>query len=202
MKQLKILGLAAVVTGALMAFVGAGAASATELTCTNPPSTKVMCTSTLIHATSVGGKWVLDSPLGNVECHSTIISSTITTGSSTETPSAEGAVTFTECNHPVFVLRNGTLEIHTEGSTANHNGTLTSTGLEFTVEEFGFHCIYTTNNTTIGTVTGSSTTGGKAKLDISATIPRTGGRAGGFCGSSAPMTGTYQIEAPEWLDVT
>ncbi len=202
MKYLKMLGLAAIAAGALMAFVGAGPASATELTCTNPPGTKVMCTTTTtIHTTTVGGKAVLDSPLGNVECHSTTHSTTVTTGSSTETPSGEGSLSFTECNHTVSVLKNGTLEIHTEGSTANHNGTLTSSGSEVTVEEFGFHCIYTTNNTTIGTVTGSSTTGGKAKLDISATIPRTGGRSGGFCGGSAPWTGTYQVESPEWLDI-
>ena len=199
MRYLKILGLALGAAGAVVAFAGAGAASATELTCTNPPGTKVMCTTT-IHATTMTVV-TLDLPTGNFQCHSTFHVLSQSTGGATSTPSGEDVISFTECPETVSVLRNGTLEIHTEGSTANHNGLVTTSGLEFTIEGFGFHCIFTTNSTTLGTLTGSSTTGGKATLDISATIPRTGGRSGGFCGSSAPMTGTYQIEAPEWLDV-
>ena len=73
MKYLKTVGLAAMAVGVLMAFVGAGSASATELTCTEPAGTKVMCpTGTVSHATSEGYLVFASSTLGNVECEFTI----------------------------------------------------------------------------------------------------------------------------------
>lgn len=219
MKYLKMLGLAAIAAGALMAFAGAGTASATELTCTEPAGTKVMCgIGTVIHSESEGHA-VLDSIIGKIECNSTVEGATTNTGSATETVDGEISVlSFTGCTTAVVkVLKNGNLEIHTQITTIedpgsppvitevtdgiNGNGTLTSTGAEVTVETFGFHCIFTTKNTKIGTVTGSSTTGGSATLDISATIPRTGGRSGSFCGASAPWTGSYKVTKPTWIDV-
>ena len=214
MQHVKTLGLAAVAAAALMAFVGAGTASATELTCTNPPGTKVVCpaSTTVIHAASEGHAVLDSSILGNVECNSTVEGLVTTAGDATHTASGSikfGGLTFTNCTSAVVqVLSYGTFEIHTEGTGANNNGTLTSTGAEWTVEKAGFHCIFSTNGTDIGTVTGSTTVA-KAKgvetatatLDISATIPRTGGRSGAFCGPSAPLTGSYSIDNPDWLDV-
>ncbi len=228
MKYLKMLGLAAIAAGALMAFAGAGTASATELTCTNPLGTKVMCETGSVLKSESEGHAVLDSLIGNVECVSTVESKQLNTGSSTETVKGEiTALTFTGCTRAavVTVLAKGTLEIHTdpadpvgsEGKTGN--GTLTSTGTEVTVEQSGFHCIFKTKETDIGTLTGASTATVEnanhelvfthmATLDISATIPRTGGRSGAFCGSSAPWTGSYTVTSAGpaagnngWLDV-
>ena len=219
MKYLKMLGLAAIAAGALMAFAGAGTASATTLTCTNPPGTRVVCpTGTVIKAESEGHA-TLDSIIGNIECASTVEGSTSNEGSSTETVSGNiSALTFTGCTNSavVTVLAKGSLEVHTdpadpEGKSGKTgNGTLTSTGTEVTVEQSGFHCIFKTNGTDIGTLTGATTATNAAKefthmatLDISATIPRTGGRSGIFCGSSAPWTGSYTVVSPNngWLDV-
>lgn len=206
MKHLKILGLTAITAAALMAFVGVGTASATTLTCTEPAGTKVTCkTGTVISAASEGHTIVDSSALGNVECNSTIEGTTANTGGSSETVSGTikfGGLTFTNCTSAVVqVISYGTFEIHTEGTSANGNGTLTSTGAEWTIEKAGFHCIYSTKATDIGKITGSTTTTTTATLDISATLPRTGGRSGIFCGESSPWTGSYKINTPDWLDV-
>lgn len=203
MKYVKMLGLAAIAAAALMAFVGAGTASATELTCTEPEKVKVVCPAgTSIHA-EAESKVILHPPIGSIECsQSTVAGKTANKGSATETVS--GAIehlTFGECNATVHVLKNGSLEIHTQEASSNNNGTLTSSGAEVTVLFAGFHCIFGTNNTDLGTVTGSSTTGGTATLDIKATIPRIGGTSGIFCGSTAAWTGAYKANTPDWLDI-
>ncbi|HEX5525562.1 MAG TPA: hypothetical protein VFX44_00015 [Solirubrobacterales bacterium] len=214
MKYLKILGLAAIAAAALMAF--AGSASATTLTCTEPAGTKVTCPKgTLIESSSEGHAVLDNEALGNVECNSKVAGKTSNAGSSTETVSGNiETLTFENCTSAVVVvLAKGTLEIHTEytkeadghetqKTASTNNGTLTSTGAEVTVEKFGFHCIFKTNGTDLGTVTGSSNKGGAtATLDISARIPRTGGRSGIFCGESSPWTGSYIVNKPDWMDV-
>lgn len=219
MKSLKMLGLAAIAAGALMAFVGAGTASATELTCTNPPGTIVMCAApTHIHAeVEPETKVVLDPPFGAIECSKSTVTFYASTGSSTTTvvsvnssgvASELETLTFEGCNATVNVLKKGTLELHTTETNSNHDGLLTSTGAEVTVEFLGTHCIFKTTNTTIGHLTGSSTVAAARKeetgmptLDIKASIPRVGGRSGAFCGSEAQWTGNYTVTTPEWLDV-
>lgn len=209
MKHLKIAGLAAIAAGALM-LVGAGSASATELTCTNPPGTKVMCGEhTVLHGVSEG-HIVFDDVISPVSCDLTIEAETTNTGSSTTTVEAKvTSFTISGCTGPVVVsiLLNGTghplgtLIFHTQGAGANNDGTVTWTGTEITEEVSGFHCIYKPNETSFGTLTGSGTTQSTPTLDISATIPRTGGRSGAFCGTSAPMTGSVKFDSPDWLDI-
>ncbi|MGN6254286.1 MAG: hypothetical protein ACTHO8_04810 [Solirubrobacterales bacterium] len=204
MKQLKMLGFAAIAAGALMAFVGVGSASATTLTC---PSGTACPAGTTIKSVSEG-KAVLDAPFGNVECESTVEGHTTTTKEQEEhkeTPRAgvnDGPITslkWSNCGgDTVTTLATGSLTIESAGS---NNGTLKSTGSSVTVIHLGVHCIYETSGTTLGTVTGSSTTGGNATLDIKATIPRTGGNGGAFCGTSAPWTGSYKVTSPTSLDV-
>ncbi len=201
MKYIKMLGLAAVAAAALMAWVGAGTASATEITCGATPATTSKCAvGATIHATSIG-KAVLDAPFGNVECNSTVAGPVTTAGTSTTT--AKGNITtldWTNCGgDTVTTLASGSLEVHTEGGSANGNGTLTSTGARVTVIHLGVHCIYETNNTTIGTVTGSSNTKGHAVLDIKANVPQVSG--GFLCGASAPWTGSYTVVTPAALTV-
>jgi hypothetical protein len=203
MKYIKMLGLAAVAAAALMAFVGASTASATQLTSTDGA---ILKEKDFIHAENEG-KVILDPPFGAIECSQSTVSNKITNaGSSTTTVvGSVEALTFTLCNATVSVLKKGTLEFHTEtgteGTKNNNNGTLTSSGAEVTVEFLGTHCIFSTNNTDLGTVTGSATTGGNATLHISASIPRTGGRSGIFCGSTAAWTGAYKVTSPTPLNI-
>lgn len=201
MKYIKMLGLAAVAAAALMAFVGASTASATTLTGTG-------CVGELEGHCAIGteikaeneGKVILDPPFGAIECSvSNVAGKTTTTGGASETVVGEiETLTFSSCNATVTVLKKGTLEIHSLGSS---NGTLTSSGAEVTVQFLGTHCVFSTNNTDLGTVTGSTTTGGNATLDIKATIPRTGGTSGAFCGSTAAWTGAYKVTSPATLNV-
>lgn len=205
MKYLKILGLVAIAAAALMAFASAGTASATELTCTNAEHIEVMCSvGTVIHAVNEG-RIIWHPPFGAIECsESTIEGSTTNTGGGTETIKVSiSTISWGSCNATITVLRKGSLEIHTKGTSATE-GTVTSTGTEVTTEFIGTHCIYNTNGTDIGTLTGSTAptiNGRTATIDLEATIPRTGGRSGAFCGSTAQWTGAYEIDKPDWLGV-
>ncbi|HEX5527551.1 MAG TPA: hypothetical protein VFX44_10205 [Solirubrobacterales bacterium] len=192
MKYVKMLGLAAIAAAALMAFVGAGSASATTLTCEG----SACSVGANFHSES-NGKAVLDAPFGNVECNSTVQGEVT---SATEASVKITELKWTNCGSDnVVTLASGTLKITNIAGTKN--GTVTSTGAEVTVEHVGTHCIFKTNGTSLGTLTGTTTTGATGSFDISATIPRSGGRSGVFCGSSAPWTGSYSIDAPMTGDV-
>jgi hypothetical protein len=196
MKYIKMLGLAAVAAAALMAFMGAGTASAAKLT--SPAGTQLLA-GTVIKA-EAEGHVTLHPPIGSITCaKSSVEGKTTTAGGGNPTTTVKGEITlltFTECNATVTVLKKGTLEIHSLGG---GNGTLTSSGAEVTVSFSGFHCIFSTSNTDLGTVTGSGVTKSNATLDISATIPRTGGSSGVFCGSTAAWTGAYKVTQPNPL---
>jgi hypothetical protein len=208
MKYVKMLGLAAIAAAALMAFIGAGTASAATLTNGSGVHYPI---GTVIHAENEGHV-TLHPPFGSITCKtSTVEGTTTTTGGKNakgETETVKGHITSLSfgdhgksCNDggsTVTVLQKGTLEIHSLG---NGNGTLTSSGTEVTVVYLGFHCIFKTTNTDIGTVTGSSVTKSNATFDISATIPRTGGTSGAFCGATAQWTGSYRITKPNPLNI-
>ncbi|MGN6664006.1 MAG: hypothetical protein ACTHK6_07380 [Solirubrobacterales bacterium] len=189
MKCVKKLALMAVASAAVVVLGGVGSASATSLTC---GSGTLCAAETAIKAESEG-KATLDAPFGNVECNSTIEGHT-----TKESGSADGPITsltFTNCGgDTVTVLANGSVSAASGGQTS-------TAGIKITVIHTGIHCIYETNNTVLGTATGSSTTGGNATIDVSATIPRVGGTSGVFCGSSAPLTGNYKITSPSTLDL-
>ena len=199
MKHIKMLGLFAVLATALMAL--AGTASATILT---NKETKQLPVGTAIHANSENTVQpvTLHPPVGDITCTSSTVAGTIgNAGSGSTTVSGNNSsLTFGGCNATVTVLKAGSLEIHTRTATADGNGTLTSTGAKVTVVLFGVHCVFETNATDIGTLTGSKNVGGKtATLDIEATIPRTEGS--GLCGSTAQWTGNYVVDIPDYLDV-
>jgi hypothetical protein len=201
MKYLKMFGLAAMAATALMAFVGAGTASATVL-CKNNLNTE-KCSEpypagTKIEATSIGTA-KLDTSFKTIECNKVSGSGKLLqAGSSTTTPvGGEGTVTFSECNCEVKVLKTGTGEIHHIAGT--DNGTLTSTGAEATVScstIFGtVHCIYASNNTDAGTLTG----GNPAKEKVTMEVPRL--PTSGLCSEQATVTAEYEVTSPKPLYV-
>ncbi|HEX5988906.1 MAG TPA: hypothetical protein VFY75_01665 [Solirubrobacterales bacterium] len=195
MKYVKMLGLLAVAAAALMAF--AGTASATYLT--SPAGTTYTGT---IHAKSEGTT-TLHGEAFAVSCAASTVSGSVEFHS-TGTGTAGGKITtldFSECTFPVTVIANGSLEVHTKTASADGNGTLTSNGAKITIHgPFGINCLYETNNTDIGTLTGSKNTGKTATLDIdSSLIPRTGDSA--FCGAAGEWTGSYEVTTPDYLDV-
>ncbi|HEX5526941.1 MAG TPA: hypothetical protein VFX44_07050 [Solirubrobacterales bacterium] len=198
MSELKAFVLLAAALAAFGAF--AASASATELSAETENG--MVATGSTI-AAEAEGTTVLHPPFGNIECKKSGLSGkTTNTGGATETVSASiESLSFSECNATVTVLTKGTLEVHTRTESADGNGTLTSNGTEVTVEFVGTHCIFKTSNTDIGTLTGTQATRGSATLDIAATIARTGGRSGAFCGSTAQWTGSYKVTNPSAMTV-
>jgi len=209
MKQLKILGLAVVAAAALMAFVGTGTASATFTSlCKAPTTTEAglpICegehlypAQTRIHAElQVGSKLNIATAFGNIECNKSTLEAF--TEQKTEIPLGANvtAFTFGECNGIVQTIKNGTLDIELiDLPEWTHNGTLTFTGTEVTIEKAGLHCIYSPGDT--GTLTG----GVMATIDLVGTWPRTGGRSGALCGPNANVTGFYTFTSPEPLWVS
>jgi len=226
MKYLKILGLAAVSAAALMAFVGAGTASATVLcttegiknggvTGTTCPEGWAVPAKTKIHAVlEAETHATLTDENGNkvVTCkESTVEGETSNEGSQTETVSGGVTIlTFGNCSSPltggtctVATIKGGTLEIHwIEGS---HDGTLTSNGATVTTQctsIFGnIHCLYVTENTHLGRLTGSATTGGTATMDIeSAFISQE--PTSGLCPAKAFWDAKYLVTTPDVLNVS
>lgn len=189
MKHLKMLGLLAVAAAALLAFVGT--ASATTLT--SPTGTT---TTPTIHLSSVGHA-ITHSPIGTIECNLTVAFKVETHGAGTTADGKVSTLDFINCTgtRTFTSVKGGEMIIHW---TSGYNGTLTSTGLEvqFYDHSFGGTCIYTTNGTNLGAFTGGS----PAKLDLSATIARTGGTLGAFCGSTASWTGTLQSTSAIYVD--
>jgi hypothetical protein len=126
------------------------------------------------------------------------------TGTATETPRGPiSALTFTGCNCTVVVSTTGTgeLEVHVIGDTGN--GTVTGNGTTDTVScvtIFGtVHCQYTIENDHLGTLTGSSTTGGRATIDITVETKRE--PTSGLCDEEAIWHAKYEITTPATLDV-
>lgn len=107
--------------------------------------------------------------------------------------------TLSQCSTHVTVLKLGTVTIHPlEGSPGDATVTVSGTQVTSEATSMGMSCLYETNETDLGVLTGSATTGGNAVLDInSALIPRTGHSI--FCGSSGTLTGSYTITTPSTL---
>lgn len=196
MKYVKMLGLLALAAAALMAFV----ATASATTATSPKGTTY--TSTVIGGTE--GHAILHDTNGlgiTIECNSTVETKVEKHGTGVTVSGNIIGLGWSNCtnNWSVTTLKPGSLEIHNIPGT--ENGTVTSSGAEVTTEQSStkLHCIYSTSATDIGTLTSTTVTGGNATLDISATIPRTGGRSGILCGASGTWTGSYKIATPGTL---
>jgi hypothetical protein len=201
MKYLKMLGLAAIAAMGLMAFLGAGSASATVLcTTTDTPDCSVgwdYPANTTIDASLNGtatleaGSTKLDTCTGG-----TVHGFTSNTGSTTTTVSGSiDELTWTGCTNTTDTLTNGSLEIHWISGT--HDGTVTGKGSEVTVNTLGVTCTYGTGS---GTDLGTLESGTEPKLKISTTVPKI---AGSFiCPSNASWTAEYIITEPHALYIT
>lgn len=194
MKYVKMLGLLAVAAAAAMAL--ATTASATSLT--SPEGTTY---TGKIVAEAQGGGIVTHNAAETFTCQKSVAEGTIEAhGSSTTASGKVTKWTLSECNTDLVVLKTGSIEIHTEKEGSNGNATVTTSGMEIETKNtgLGMTCIYSTNETDIGVLTGSNTK--NATLSVStAKVPRTGGS--GLCGSSGTLTGEYKITTPNTLYV-
>jgi hypothetical protein len=202
MKYVKMLGLAAVAAAALMAFIGAGTASATTLCkATDTPDCSLANTyaaGTTIHASLKPGtsaRLFSGSTTISTCTESTVHGKTTNTTATVIDGNIE-KLTFGKCTEPATAVALGSLDIHWISGT--HNGKVTGTANQVTVLAFGgISCTYGTGaGTTLGTLTG----GTQAVMHINATVSKT---AGGFlCPSTAGWQGEYIVTTPHTLYVT
>jgi hypothetical protein len=200
MKYGKLVGLLAMAAAALMAF-SASASAATTLT--SPANTvlgaKAKITGKSIEGAIAGTKHVvLTGPLGiNVQCESHVEGEVTGQNAGGTTEGKITSLAFTGCTNGyiVHVKALGTLEVHTEKTTANGNGTITASGttVEVTNTPVGTCAYQTGSNLDIGQLTGSDT---DPLFEITAAIPRHAGSGGAFCGSSGTWEGKYTVTVP------
>lgn len=193
MKFAKVLGLVVLAMAVAQAFVGS--ASATVFT--SPPGTVY----TGLFEGESEGHVVLHSenaPTGfTIECNANASAQVETHGTGVTVTGVVKTFNITNCTNGVTILvqKFGTFEAHAEGG---GNANLTHTGGELVAHvPLGFKCIYTTNKTALGTLTGG--TPGTVDLN-SATITRTGGSA--FCGTGGFLTGSLSFTTPASLSAS
>jgi hypothetical protein len=196
MKYIKMLGLAAVAAMALMAF--AGTASATDLT---SPAGTVYEGEIVATAES---SLTLQAGFSTVTCTESTVAGTPNSFGAT----VSGPITtldFSNCPETTVTPEKnaegnyGTLSIAVDKK--GPNGNLSGSGSRVKIVKSGVTCYYETSNTPLGTLTGSSTTGKTATMDINATLKR-GTGSSFFCASEALWSGSYVVTTPHFLDIS
>jgi len=198
MKHLKMIGLALVATAAFMAFTGSASAAPTL---TSPGGIEYTGTLTATGSSSL----LFKATFANVTCTSSTVSGNITNNAEHATV-AISTLSLSNCgSNDVTPLQNaagnfGTLTINQKGEIFGSNSNITIVNTTT-----GAHCIYgTTTNTKLGTLTPSSATGGRAVMDISASLPYNAeSKSSQFiCGNTASWSGTYSVTTPGVLDLS
>ncbi|HET7454552.1 MAG TPA: hypothetical protein VFJ76_03435 [Solirubrobacterales bacterium] len=194
MKHLKILGLALVAAAALMAFVGAGTASATKL-CKDSACTEDYGAGTEIKS-SLSGSAILET-VGGVTldtCSGGEVNGTTSATEGTPLSGNISALTWEGCTRTTDTTVKGSLSIE---KTSGGNGSVTGSGSSVTVNGiFGTSCVYGTGtNTPLGTLVGGS----PATISISALVPRTVANA--LCPAETRWTASYTVTSPSSLFV-
>jgi hypothetical protein len=203
MKYAKMLALAAVAAGALMAFIGAGTASATVLCSTTietcPKAQDVPSGTTLdfslkettANLTQTNGESIDKCSV------STVKGKTSNTGSATETVSGPIEVlTWESCTFPTKTISLGKLEVHKIAGTSNGTVTQVKNGeknTEVTINTILFgSCIFSVES---GTSIGDLKEGNPATFVANAVATKvTGGAA---CPTTAKWSATYTMTEPK-----
>jgi hypothetical protein len=203
MKHLKMLGLAAIAALGLMAFVGAGTASATTL-CTNTKEEggKTVCNvaygvgTEISSSLKTGTSAILANTSGETiaTCNSSSTKGSIqTSNTGTWVGGAITELTWGGCSQTTDNVSLGSLEIM---QTTGDAGTVVGKGSQVTLSIFGVSCTYGTGEgTTLGTITG----GEAPELAINASLPKTAG--GFFCPGSGRWTANYIVTTPHAVHV-
>lgn len=191
MKYSRILAIAALAVAAMLALTAAASAT----TPTSPSGTTYTGAVNLESEGSVTFHGPMDATCekssmeGEVEQH----------GKGVTIKIKINGVVIIECG-PVHVTikGKGTLTIHPLKPLLNGRFTWSGGKLRFQFTALGLECEYETNETAVGTLTGSESS--NATWDVeSSSIPRTGGSI--FCGSSMEWTGSYVVTTPSVLSI-
>jgi hypothetical protein len=200
MKVLKMLGLTAMAAAALMAFLGAGTASATVICKTVP--TAGVCPEGWDYPAGTKGKASLRASTSALlettsgaeiaTCTgSTVEGTSENTGGATSTvKSTLTTLTWEGCNQTTDTINPGTGELHWIPGT--NNGTLVTFGTIVTMGLFGVSCSYGTGE---GTTMGTTVGGNPGRLMVNAVVPRVAGNTL-LCPPSARFTAEYVATEP------
>lgn len=179
-RGLKFAKMVIVAAAAVMALAGTASAS----TLTSPEGTTY--TGEIV-ATS--GVMTLEMSFMTSQCTSSETRLKVQQHGAVNVSGAVTAFSFSGCNFPTTINKNGRLEV-------DSSGTVISTGAEISIQTAYGACVLTTSRTAISSLTGGSF----AVMDInSAKIPRTGGTF--LCGTHWVWTGGYTVSKPSSLVV-
>lgn len=198
MKNLRILGLAAIATMAMLAYLGVGSASGVVL-CTakvNPcPAGKDEPAGTKIEATlngsaswaTTGGTVISTCTIGT---HKWEMENT--GGLNKDVIKKKQVFNFANCTSPAGVLALGEgREQHISGT---ENATMFDSGTEITMQVFGVDCVYGTGS---GTDMGTAEAGSEASLSENAVLAKISGSL--LCPNSVAFKALWTITNPKNL---
>jgi hypothetical protein len=185
MKYLKMLGLAAVAAMALMAFVGAGTASATggvlcedtSEPCEEASKWKVNAHMTFNLKEGVKSQFTTEGGAALRACEVSKLTGKVTkVGTATEKAAAEVKgewLTFAECEGKVQqTVTSGSIEFTWRAAEKGTKGTVYANNLVITTEVVGVHCYYKTGvGLDIGLFT-PGTEGKDGKLAVNTVLPK------------------------------
>jgi hypothetical protein len=205
MKYLKMLGLAAVAAAALMAFLGAGTASAETTLCekTEDPcqaANAVTAGETISASLAAGTKAVLTAGEKKVECSKSGISGKVATATTPTGNVAAKDLTWSECNIPAETVTGGTIGIHHHGA---HNGTVTVKDFVVKTTEGFISCYWRPTAAATGTMTaGTPATIKFTDLPVEL-VDTVDHNSSAFCpASTGKWNATYQVTNPKSLFVS
>ncbi len=207
MKYAKMLSLAAVAAGALMAFIGVGTASASRLCSTQVPSgdpcpagQNWAVNQVLDFSIPSGKSAVLVDTEGSEldKCSTSTIKGKITNiGSATETVTGSvEELTWGSCTFPTKTLKTGKLEVHRISDSAN--GTVTADGtFEVTINVVFASCVYgVTSGADLGEITEGKVSGTTTSPVFHANAVAEEFTESPLCPNTAKWTGTYNLTTP------
>src|SRR3954453_9196269 len=202
MKHIKTLGLIALAATAVMAFVGAGTASATELYQRTAGGTVTLGKGTKIESSLSGGTAKLTTTGGSLldTCTGGGVSGTTSTAGSSTTTVLGGitSLTWTGCLEPTETSVNGELEIHHIASTTNGTVTGKNSVVKVNTTIFEAICEYTVGSALdLGELIGAKTAEGNATLAINTVVPA---KNSFFC-PDARWEANYTVTIPKGLVV-
>ncbi len=201
MKWIKNLTLAAITAAALMAFLGAGTASATQLCATSGAGTECAGTGKFEYSGNITGtstNATLSTNLANVECSDS--ATTITANSSTGAPilGEVTALSFTGCRTEVTLVPCTVTVKNLPYSGSLEGKTLTVTdpvgaGAKVVCGTV-ISCEFLTQAATLAITNGSPTVAVAKEVALSH-------ETGAICPSTATWNATYSVTAPTGLTV-
>jgi len=206
MKYLKMLGLAAVAAAALMAFAGAGTASAKEgvlcSTTSNPCNSKWAIGTVLDFSLKSGTSAQLTNAATGESLDTCTGTGTTVKGDLTANPDATGTATgeitsleWKTCTFPTTTIERGKLKVERIAGTSN--GTVYADAeIRVTINTVFFgSCVYGVKaGADIGTITEGIGTGALFKANKVAAVRLTGGEA--VCPENANWTAEYVLTEP------